>query len=55
MHNDERLFWRTMTPHRLAVLYREYFALQTPRHAAPERAPEKPKTSLFDYVTGRGG
>ena len=55
MHNDERLFWRTMTPHRCAVLYREYFARSTPRHAAPAPAPEKPQPSLYALVTGKGG
>lgn len=54
MHNDEALFWRTMTPHRCAVLYREFFARRAPRVSpAPPKKKETP--SLFAFATGKGG
>jgi len=50
LHNDERIFWKTMTPHRCAALYREYFR--------PARAAEKPsepkQQSLSAYLMGGG-
>ena len=54
MHNDERIFWRTMTPYRCAVLYGEYFKTRQPRRSGPPPA-QKRVSSLFDYVTGKGG
>lgn len=56
MHNDEQTFWRTMTPHRCAVLYRHYFESQTPkRRVSMEPAQEKKaQPSLYDYMT-KGG
>ena len=52
LHNDERIFWRTMTPYRCAVLYGEYFKARQPRRSVPAPA-RKQITSLFDYVQGR--
>lgn len=55
LHNDEKIFWRTMTPHRCMALYNEYFKMQKPRHAVglPQSGTPK-KTGLLDYISGGG-
>jgi len=45
LHNDEGIFWKTMTPYRCAVLFREHFR--------PARiAPAQPGGSLAAYLMG---
>ena len=52
LHNDERIFWRAMTPARCTKLYGQYFALPRPR-SAPQAA-KREKQSLSEYLRGGG-
>ena len=52
LHNDETVFWRTMTPARCVSLYREYFELIAPRRTSKVEDTSKP--SLHDYIAGVG-
>lgn len=57
LHNEERIFWRTMNPARCAALYGEYFKLMEPRRL-PEQKAKKPEQnepkSLAAYLMGGG-
>lgn len=52
-HQDERTFWRTMTPARLHALFRAYFRPQgQPGGPSPTRPQEPEVTSLAAYFMG---
>ena len=59
LHGDEQTFWRTMTPYRVMVLYKEHLRRMQPSRTAPpvKEAAQKEgaKPSLFAYITGKGG
>lgn len=60
LHNDEAVFWRTMTPARCVALYREFFKLMGApgRRVVSESPAETEKAarlSLSAYLMGGGG
>lgn len=64
LKGDEQTFWRTMNPRRVLALYREHLRATQPRPlpspsgkaaAQPPEGVTKPRTSLFAYITGKGG
>ena len=52
-HNDERVFWRTMTPNRFIALYCKYFKVSGLDQKACAGTPQE-KPSLFAYMMGGG-
>jgi len=49
MHNDERTFWKTMTPFRCMVLFSRFFGCGPKTEAKAAAQP-----SLSAYLMGRG-
>lgn len=58
LRGDEQTFWRTMTPYRVMVLYKEHLRRLQPRRSTPPQPAAKAEgkpTSLYAYITGKGG
>ena len=54
IRGDERTFWRTMTPARCGLLYKQYAEMHFALRRKVEELPEPSGGSLSQYLMGGG-